>query len=203
MGSDVTTNQTDTNVKATPEEERLNQLTLERVEATQEGQITAQRQGLNLVNQLLTGRELPGYLGKLPGGLSEEAISRNVQGALGDVASQSNVFGILDSGVSQEVGVETAADIRSRAEEFNIGNLLNLLNIAVGGQAQVQAPLLQQSSMLGTQLAGLRSTSSTQTQTAMNPFLKSFQSSLGKSFGSLSFGNDALSFGGPSTVIGS
>ena len=74
-----------------------------------------------------------------------------------------------------------------------------MLNLGVGGQAQIQSPLLQQSGQLGSQLAGLRST--TQTQTSMNPFLKSFQTSLGNTLGSPTFGfgqgkNSGIGFGG-------
>ena len=41
-------------------------------------------------------------------------------------------------------------------EGFNIGNLFNLLNLGVGGQAQVQQPLLAQSSQLARSFAGLQ-----------------------------------------------
>ncbi len=79
-------------------------------------------------------------------------------------------------------------------QAFNQGQLLNLLNLGVGGQAQVQSPILAQSGMLANNLAGLRSTSMSGTtntqQTMMNPFLKSFQQSLGQNLGST--GSEAL-----------
>ena len=55
----------------------------------------------------------------------------------------------------------------------NLNNLLNLLNLAVGGQAQIQAPVMQQQAQLSQNLAGLRTInqqgSSSQT-TQANPF---------------------------------
>jgi hypothetical protein len=179
MGDEITTQVQET--KATPEERELNELQLERARAAQPGQIGIQQAGLDVGQALLRGQALPGYLEPLPGGISEESISRMVGQSLEDVASQANVYGILDSGVAQELATETAADIRARSEQFNLQNLAQLLNLAVGGQAQIQSPLLTQTSQLGTQLAGLRTGTTQLTQ--MNPFLKSFQESAGEGFG--------------------
>jgi len=49
-------------------------------------------------------------------------------------------------------------------EGFNIGNLFNLLNLGVGGQAQVQQPLLAQSSQLARSFAGLQPVTQTGAQ---------------------------------------
>jgi len=204
MGDDKQTTQTDTRqettVQQTEEERRLNELTLERAEATQTGQIEAQTQGLNLINQLLTGQGLPGFLGKLPGGISPE-ITRNIaRESVEDIRPSFQTAGILDSGTALTASARVAGDVRRASEEFNIGNLLNLLNLAVGGQAQVQQPLLAQTSALGSRLAGLRTTTGTATGTSavtsMNPFLKSFQTSLGQTFGAPKFGVGPFSFGG-------
>jgi hypothetical protein len=58
---------------------------------------------------------------------------------------------------------------------FNQGNLLNLLNLALSGQAQVQQPVQANVSQLGSQLAGLRSTNTQGTNSfnsiKSNPFL--------------------------------
>lgn len=75
---------------------------------------------------------------------------------------------------------------RRGGEAFNIGNLLNLLNLAVGGQASIQQPVLSTGQQLTQALAGLRSVNTqgtaTQntTQYGMNPFMKSFQTSMGQ-----------------------
>ncbi len=93
----------------------------------------------------------------------------------------------------QRAGQEFDIGTEYSRRAFNEGQLLNLLNLGVGGQAQVQSPILAQSGMLAGNLAGLRGTTqqgSTNTQlTMMNPFLKSFQTSLGSSLGSGSFGS--------------
>lgn len=174
----------------TPEERELNKLLLERTRATQGQTIGVQQQGLDLIGQLLAGESLPGYLGQLPGGISEQTTSRIVSGALEDVRPGLQASGLFDSGVRAELETETAADIRAQAEQFNLQNLQQLLNIAVGGQAQVQAPILSQSAQLGQNLAGLRTVTGTSTTTSMNPFLRSFQTSFGENLGS--FGKNAI-----------
>ena len=188
MGGERTTvNKTEqTQATATPEETELNQLELERQRAAQPGMLQAQQGGLDLINQLLTGQALPGFLGTLPGGISSEAIGTQAANLSRQNRAGFQQAGIDDSGVAFR---ETARDIGSNllfpAEQFNIGNLQNLLNLAVGGQAQVQAPILGGAAQLGGQLAGLRSItgSSNQTTIGMNPFLKSFQQSAGSAFG--------------------
>jgi hypothetical protein len=186
MGADVTTKNTETT--ATPEETELNRLQLERVRAAQSGQIGIQDAALDIGTSLLRGEELPGFLAGLPGGLDEESISNMVGRSLEDVAFSSQALGVLDAGQTQEIGVKTAADVRANAAQFNIQNLSQLLNLAVGGQAGIQAPLQAQSNSLGAQLAGLRSTSTRLAQP--NPFLQSFQTTLGKTAGSFGGTNE-------------
>ena len=199
-----TTNQTMTPTP-TAEETALNKLTLERMQATQPGMIQAQQQGLGLINQLLTGQQLPGYLGTLPGGLSSEAIGHQASRMAGQYGAGFQNLGIADSGVAyRETARGIANELLMPSEQFNLQNLMQLLNIGVGGQAQVQQPILAQSGQLGASLAGLRSVTQTgttsQTTTSMNPFLKSFQTSLGQTFGSpkfgLPFGGSTIGFGG-------
>lgn len=169
--------------KPTPEEQELQRLQLQNVRATQPQQQAVQSAGLNLINQLLTGQALPGFLEGLPGGVSEDITSQIVQQSLEDVRPGLQQSGLLDSGTRAELETQTAADIRTQAEQFNIQNLLNLLNLTVGGQAQVQAPLLTQTGQLSQSLAGLRPTTTTQTQRFANPFLQNFQQQLGQQTG--------------------
>lgn len=183
------TNQT-TTPTPTPEETRLNQLQIQSTEATQPQMIEAQKSGLNLINQLLSGQEnLPGFFTQLGKGISPEITNEIVQQSLRDIMPSFQQSGIMDSGVAASIAGRTAGDIRRASEEFNIGNRLNLLNLALSGQAQVQQPILGQSEMLGSRLAGLRSvnqqgtSTGTSAQYGMNPFLKSFQTQLGSSMG--------------------
>ncbi len=176
-----------TTVQETPELKRLNQLGLQRAEAGQEQALGLQQAGGSLVTSLLTGQPLPGYLESLPGGISESATSRIVQGALEDVRPGLQKSGLLDSGIRAELETETAADIRAQSEQFNIQNLMQLLNVAFGGQASNQQAALGQSGQLAQSLAGLRGQTATgsseQTKFGANPFLKSFQQSFGKQLG--------------------
>ena len=175
----------------TAEETELNRLELERARASQGGVMQSQQAGLDLVNQLLRGQPLPGYLQGLPGGISPEVTQDLVNQSISDIQPYFAQHGLLDSGVNASISARTAGDIRRGAEEFNIGNRLNLLNLALSGQAQVQQPVLASSANLGNRLAGLRSgTSNTSTSgqsswMGMNPFMKSFQQSLGNSLGSM------------------
>lgn len=179
MGADKTT--TKTSAEATPEERQLNQLQLEQAKSFDPQQRQMNQNAGNLVNQLLTGQSLPGYLNTLPGGISPDVTQHIVDQSLRDLYPQFQSSGILDSGVAASIAGRTAGDIRASAEQFNIQNLQQLLNLAVGGQAQVQQPMLHTTSQLGSRLTGLRS--STSTVTAMNPFLKSFQQSAGQGLG--------------------
>lgn len=191
------TQSSQTQYTPTPEETRLNQLEIQRQEATQQGLIGAQTAGLDLVQSLLRGSEpLPGFFQQLSQGISPEVTSSIVQNSLADITPSFVQSGLLDSGVRASVSGRIAGDIRRGAEEFNIGNRLNLLNLALSGQAQVQQPILAANAQLSGSLAGLRSVSQTGTSSGsstgysnstvmgMNPFMKSFQTSLGSSLGS-------------------
>ena len=171
MGKGSSSTTTTKQATESASERELNELEIEKVRATQPGQIQTQLASQNLINQLLTGgsvEDLPGFFGEIGGGISPETTSGIVQESLKDLGTQFQGAGILDSGTAQSIAARTAGDIRRGTEEFNIGNKLNLLNLALSGQAQVQQPLLAQSQQLGGRLAGLRSVN--QTQTTKNPF---------------------------------
>lgn len=183
MPPDKQETQTTQTATATPEERELNKLLLEQARAGQAGTLQIQESGQNLINQLLTGQALPGYLQGLPGGISPDVTNRIVQKSLEDVRGGLQMQGLFDSGVRAELETQTAADIRTQAEQFNLQNIQQLLNLATGGQAQNQALIGQGTNQLGQSLAGLRTTTGGSTTTAMNPFLKSFQQSAGEGFG--------------------
>lgn len=197
MGQEKKTETVVQNSTSTPaptaEQTRLNQLDLQLREGNQQGMADMQASGLNLGNLLLKGMQLPGYLQGLPGGISPEVTQGLVDQSLRDIAPSFQQSGLLDSGVRASISARTAGDIRNQSAQFNLQNLSQLLNLALGGQAQVQQPQISQAGMLGQRLAGLNSVSqqgtSTGTTTGMNPFLKSFQTSLGNSLGSGSYGS--------------
>jgi hypothetical protein len=202
MGGEKTTVQNTTQATSTPtptaEETALNKLDLERRQASQSGLMASDQASLDLTNAFLRGQSLPGYFGGLPGGISPDVTTGIVNNSLRDLNTQMAKSGsgtFLESGASQSIGARTAGEIRMNAEEFNLGQLLNLLNLSIGSPAQIQQPINQNAALYSSRLAGLRSTTSTgtnnQTTIGMNPFLKSFQQSAGQTLGSPSF-----SFGG-------
>lgn len=213
MGKDKQTQQTQqtqqTSYQADPSMLAMNRIQLGQMEAADPMQRQVNANAFNVINQLLTGNTagLPGFLGTLAQGINPQVTQGLVNQSLGDVNVQlakSGAGTMMESGPSQSIGVRTAGDIRLASEENNLNRLLNLLNIGVGGQAQIQQPILATSSMLGSRLAGLTGMTSNmsgnQTSTAMNPFLRSFQTSMGNSFGTWSGGfgpsGGPLKFGG-------
>ena len=161
---------------ATPEERELMQMQIEQQKRIGPQQEALQVSSMDLVSKMLAGEtELPGFFGQIGRGISPEITGEISQKAVADLMPSFQSSGIMDSGVAASVAGRTAGDIRRVSEEFNIGNKLNLLNLALSGQAQVQQPILAQSSQLASQLAGLRAitTSGTQsgtTTTYANPF---------------------------------
>jgi hypothetical protein len=155
----------------------------------------------SLVSSLLTGGSLPGYFNTLAKGIDSNAIAAQA-GEMGRQAMPSyQSGGILDSGMAQrDISTRIANQLLYPTEQFNIGSLQNLMNMAMGGQAQVQSQQQAGIGTLGEQLAGLRSVSQTgssnQTTYGMNPFLKSFQQSAGKTLGSPKFSMGPFSMGG-------
>ncbi len=195
MGADRTTSESQLRPKATPEETELNRLDLDVRRATQEGLIDVQQQGLDLAGLLLRGQELPGSLASLSGGLSEDVISDISRKAVSDISPGLQAQGILQSGIGASVQGRVAGDVRRGAAEFNLGNQLNLLNLALSGQAQVQSPSLGIGASLGSRLSGLRTINQSQTVTGMNPFFKAFQQSAGSSLGKTITGGRSISIG--------
>lgn len=194
MGKEKQTQTTVQNQTVTPtptaEETRLNQLDLQNREALNPGILANQTAGLDLSTAFLKGQNLPGYFQGLPYGISPEVTQGIVDQSLKDLNTQMAASGAgtyLESGAAQSIGARTAGEIRQNSEQFNLGQLLNLLNLSIGAPAQIQQPINQNAQMFSGRLSGLRSTNMTgnsQTTTlGMNPFLKSFQQSAGTGLG--------------------
>jgi len=153
-------------IQATAEETELNRLRLEREKALDPSILRTQQQGLDLSSILLTGGEfgeLPGFLSGLSGGISPEVTQDIVDRSLGDVRAGLQGGGLLDSGVRSELEARTSADIRTQSATFNLQNLAQLLNLAVGGQAQPLGSIQGFGAQLSQALAGLRGVSTTGT----------------------------------------
>jgi hypothetical protein len=191
-GSSTTVVNQSTERQPTAEETRLNQLDIQLREATQPGMMATQQAGLTLAEKLLKGEEpLPGFFQQLAGGISPEVTQDIVNQSMRDIMPSFQSSGLMDSGVAASISARTSADIRRASEEFNIGNKLNLLNLALSGQAQIQSPIMSQAANLGGRLTTLGSTTTQGTTTTnavqkgMNPFLKSFQTSAGSGLGNM------------------
>ena len=146
----------------TAEETRLNQLDVQLREATNPYLQEMQTQGLRLGTQLLKGdTPLPGWMAGMESGINPDVTRSIVGQSMNDVNAGMAGKGLLDSGTAAAVGARTSGDIRRAAEEFNIGNKLNMLNLALTGQAQIQQPVLGFSANVGQRLNNLASTSQT------------------------------------------
>lgn len=169
-GSDQQQQQTQTTTpQRTPEQEELDKIALGQARDFDPIQRELNRRGGNLINQLLLGdSNLPGFLSELPGGISEDVTTDIARKSISDLQPTFQQNGLLDSGVNASVSGRVAGDVRRNSAEFNLGNLLNLLNLAVGGQAQVQAPSLSQTQLLSQRLANVTPVTSTGNFTGQN-----------------------------------
>lgn len=201
MGGDKQTQQGSSNstqtVTASPEQRQLNQLQLEQAQAFDPMQRQLNSNAANFINSLFTGNiaGLGSILGQAAAGSSGQALDDNVALGLKDVNGQlakSGAGTFMESGASQAAGVRAATGMRQDAKQFDIGSILNLANLAVGGQAQIQQPINASSQALGQRLSGLNSYSgssnSSSSTIGMNPFLKSFQTTAGNGAGGAASG---------------
>ena len=148
-------------------------------EAGMPGMIAAQNAAFESAQNLLQGKDLPGYLNPLPYGISEQMTGDIANRALKDIQPFFAQAGLQDSGVAQSVMSRTAGDVRRASAEFNINNLMQLLNIGVGGQAQVTGGFTNVGSTLSGLVKGTGTTTGTyQNQSAYRytqPFAQTYQ----------------------------
>ena len=189
MGNNKTTNTTVNT--PTPEETALNKQNLEMLQFMAPYQKQNYAALSTNINSILTGQT---PMAQGIGGVNEQQTQSMVTSSLRDLYPQFQSQGLMDSGTAIQAGVRTAGDIRNSNAQFNVSAAQNLFNIATGGQSNLQSQATQLSSSLGNQLAGLRTTTST--QKSMNPFLMSFQQSLGSTLGSPGFSAGPFTFGG-------
>ena len=140
---------------ATDEERALNNLMLQSSKSNIPLTTQTQQNALSLINQLLAGNTLPGLFANA-GGISQNQIDEMAGKAASDVLPGMQSLGLADSGAAAELAAKTSAGVRSDAAQFNSNQALNLLNTAMAGQTQAQAPVLSASESLGARLEGLR-----------------------------------------------
>jgi hypothetical protein len=152
----------------TAEEKRMQAVYAGQIEAQDPMQRQLNQTGSENVLNLLQGKDLPGYLGKLPGGIDEATTADIANRSIKDIQPFFGQAGLLDSGVNAQISSRTAGDVRRSSAEFNINNLMQLLNIGVGGQAQVVSNAQSNQSTFSQSLAGLRGSTTTGTYQNQN-----------------------------------
>lgn len=134
------------------------------------------------------------------GGISDAQNQSMVNQSVRSVLPQFQSAGILDSGVAAQGAIRAAQDTSNQNAQFNVSAAQNLFNLASGGQSNLQGQYQNNTNNLTSQMAGLRTINQSGSTIGMNPFLKSFEQSAGKTLGAPKF-----NFGGPNgfTVGGS
>ena len=189
----------------TAAESEMQQAQLAQFKQYEPGQTEMFKNAFALGNQLLTsfGDQQGDMWKSLIGGVTNEQQQSMISEQDRYLTPQLQAQGIYDSGLGATMRMRSATDLANQNAQFNVGALQNALNLALSGQAQVQAPAQGATNQLASQLAGLRSISNTgttsnqsTTATYSNPFMSSFLSSAGKTLGSPSFSAGPFSFGG-------
>lgn len=182
MSGEKTQSQQSTTVTATPEEKAMEALQLQRQQTNAPMQTELDKNQYGLANLLLTGKNLPGNLQGAQG-VSDAQNQSMVNSSIRSVLPQFQSAGILDSGIAAQGAIRAAQDTSNQNAQFNVSAFQNLLNQALGGSSNMTNSNTQSNQVLGSQLAGLRSTNTSGSTIGMNPFLKSFQTSLGTGLG--------------------
>lgn len=204
MGSQksTTVNQTNASTTPTPPDyvDQLNRAQAQSAQSLLPQQTALQSSALNasqnVYNAFSNNTPLTGYLGTLQG-ITPDQTTSMVNEAMRYADPEAQTGGVLNSGAYDAIRARTAVDVMNQNAQFNVGALQNLLNLANTGQAQVQQPMNAQQATTSSRLSGLNTVQSSGLANGasygQNPFLTSFQTSLGNSFGQ-NTGNAAGSF---------
>ena len=182
MGGEKTTTQSSQTAQATPEERALMQ---QQLNMNSFMQPFAQQSYADLSKNVQAVLEGQTPMAQGIGGINDAQTQNMVNQSLKDIYPQFQSAGILDSGTAAQIAARTSSDIRNQNAQFNVSAAQNLFNLASGGQSNLQGQFQSNTNNLTSQLAGLRTINSSGSTIGMNPFLKSFQQSLGQGIGSL------------------
>lgn len=193
MGTTSTTSNSTQQVTPTPQEQGLEQNELNFSNFAQPLEEQTYGNLSSNINAILTGQT---PMAQGIGGISDSQTQSMVNQSLRDIMPQFQSSGILNSGEAAQVANLTAAQTRNSNAQFNVSAAQNLFNLAAGGQSNLQSQANQNNSTLGSQLAGLRTTTSSGS-VSQNPFLNSFYQGLGTQASNTvgSIGNSAISAG--------
>lgn len=190
----TTTSQQNTQYQPTSTETALMNNELQLSNAALPGQLRNQALGQGLQSSLMQGQALPGYLGSLPGGISQGQSQNMAQMGLQALAPQFQAMGGLDSGSYAQAGANAYANTLNQNSQFNIQNLAQLMNLANGNAYQNVGMTGSNNAMLGQQSGALAGSTTRGSQTS-NPFLQSLYSFGGQTLGSPSFAAGPFGFG--------
>lgn len=182
MSGEKTTTQSSTTAQATPEEKALMQQQLDMNNFMKPYAQTNYADLSKNIQAILEGNQ---PMSKGIGGVDATQTQDMVNSSLRDVMPQFQSAGILDSGAALQGGIRAATDVRNQNAQFNVSAAQNLFNLAAGGQSNLQGQYQNNTNNLTSQLAGLRTTNTSGSTIGMNPFLKSFSTSLGNTLGSM------------------
>lgn len=182
MGNEKTVTSTNTQYTMSPEERANYALDMQRKKANLPSQMALDQQLYGFASDYLKGKPLTGNLA-LAGGVSDQQSQRMATQGVNSLYPQFQSSGIMDSGVAAAIAGRSYADILNNNAQFNVSAQQQILNQAMGGSSMLTSATQAQNSMLASQLAGLRSVNTTSTVSSMNPFLKSFQTSMGSTVG--------------------
>lgn len=182
MGNEKTATSTNTQYTMSPEERANYALDMQRKKANLPSQMALDKQLYGFASDYLSGKPLTGNLA-LAGGVSDQQSQRMATQGVNALYPQFQSSGIMDSGVAAAIAGRSYADILNNNAQFNVSAQQQILNQAMGGSSMLTSATQAQNSMLASQLAGLRSVNTTSTVSSMNPFLKSFQTSMGSTVG--------------------
>ena len=193
MGKEKTTTETQSSASQqytpTAEETKLQQLQLGQYEELQPQQTEYFGSSYDLATALLQGEQLPGYLQGMQTGIDEQTIADQSTKYALDALPSFQKLGLTESGTAaRNISKGIATDIALPSQEYNTNLLLSMLNLASGQASQGTSQFSGGTNTLAQALAGQGTSTSSGTQSStvssMNPFMKSFQTSLGKTLGS-------------------
>lgn len=193
MPGEKTTTQSTQQATATPQEQALMQ---QQINMNNFMQPYAQQNYADLssnIDAILKGNT-PAAQGI--GGVTDAQNQSMVNASVRSVLPQFQSAGIMDSGIAAQGAIRAAQDTSNQNAQFNVSAAQNLFNLAAGGQSNLQGQFQNNTNNLTSQMAGLRTINQSGSTIGMNPFLKSFETSLGKTLGAPKVQAGPFTFGG-------
>jgi len=155
-----TTQNSTTTASATPQEQAMEQIQLGQMEQYAPAQTQMYNTAFDTGNNLLNAVNQPGspQWATLLGGVNQQQTNSMVNTADQSLQGSLQQAGIYNSGTAATGRMKSATDVANSNAQFNVGSLQAALNLALSGQTQIQGTATNNSSQLGQELAGLRTT---------------------------------------------